>query len=407
MTATELPMFNPLLPGYLENPYPHHSDIRNLAPVQSVFERWALFRYDDCFTMLRDASMSVEEKNSDIAGSARVALEERIADEVGFRRRRDLSILNIDPPKHTRLRRLVSKAFTPRTIEGLRPMIQRLVDDQLDGVSAAGGGDVVDACAFPLPFDVINDMLGMPEADKETIKTWSGHMVKALDPIVSEEIVRLAVESAMKMNEHLVDVIEWKRANPADDLLTLLIDAEEDGDRMSTEELMAQVLLLFVAGHETTVNLIGTGFYELLRNPEQLAVWRDDPEIASNAIDELLRYISPVQMTRRIALKEVEFGGVTIPPRAFVLAVIASANRDPDKFGPDADQLDLTRSDAGQHLAFGSGSHYCLGSSLAKLEAEIAIGSLIERFPNAKLAGDPVWNGRLNLRGLEALPISV
>jgi cytochrome P450 len=409
MSATEsAPVhFNPLLPGYMEDPYSHHAEVRAAAPVQNIFDRWGLFRYDDCFQLLRDPSMSVEDRNSDILEGERAAQADAVAESLGVTAERDLSMLNVDPPDHTRLRRLVSKAFTPRSIEELRPVIQRLVDEQLDTVTANGGGDIVAELAFPLPFDVITEMLGMPDADKETIKVWSGHMVKAIDPIISEDEMRLAFESGIQMDAHINKVIEWKRANPGDDLLTRMIEAEEDGDRLSTVELNAQITLLFIAGHETTVNLIGTGFYELMRNPEQLAVWREDPDVAVNAVDELLRYVSPVQMSRRVALTDIEFSGVEIPARAFVLAVLASANRDPEKFGADADQLDLRRATAGQHVAFGSGAHYCLGASLAKLEAQVALTSLVERFPHATMAGDPVWNGRINLRGLESFPISV
>ena len=192
-------MFNPLLPGYMEDPYSHHTMVRTEAPVQNVFERWGLFRYDDCFALLRDPAMSVEDRNSDILEGERQAQAERVAGELGVTPERDLSMLNIDPPDHTRLRRLVSKAFTPRTIEELRPVIQRLVDEQLDTIAADGGGDVVDALAFPLPFDVISEMLGMPDADKDAIKEWSGHMVKAIDPIISEEEMRLAFESGIAM----------------------------------------------------------------------------------------------------------------------------------------------------------------------------------------------------------------
>ncbi|MEM7091431.1 MAG: cytochrome P450 [Actinomycetota bacterium] len=405
--STDPVMFNPLQPGFMENPFVHYAEVRSATPVQPILDRWAVFSYADCFEMLRDPSMSVEDENSDILDTERSAQADAIAASLGVEVTRDQSMLNTDPPDHTRLRRLVSKAFTPRSIEELRPVVQRLVDQQLDQVAADGGGDVVDALAFPLPFDVISEMLGMPETDKEEIKIWSGHMVRTLDPIVSDEELRLAFESGIHMDAHINKVIEWKRDNPGDDLLTRMIEAEEDGDRLSTEELNAQITLLFIAGHETTVNLIGTGFYELMRNPEQLEVWREDPDVAANAVDELLRYVSPVQMSRRIALKDIEFQGVQIPERAFVMAVLASANHDPDKFGADADQLDLRRPTAGQHVSFGSGAHYCLGASLAKLEAQVALGSLVERFGHATLAGDPVWNGRLNLRGLEHLPVSV
>jgi len=407
MTATPPIMFNPLLEGYVEDPFSHLAEVRQNTPVQQILDRWGLFTYDDCFALLRDPAMSVDDAKSDIIGGPRDQMITEAAAAQGTTPTRDLSMLNVDPPDHTRLRRLVSKAFTPRTVEELRPVVQSLVDSELDRIAERGSGDVVAELAFPLPFDVISHMLGMPETDKDEIKDWSSHIVKTLDPIISEDEVHAAVSASMKMDQHIRKVIEWKRDNPGDDLLTRMIDAEDDGDRLSTDELVAQVTLLFIAGHETTVNLIGTGIFELMRRPEQLSLWRNDADVAANAVDELLRFISPVQISRRVALREIDFGGVKIPDKAFVFAMLASANRDPDKFGADADQLDLTRADAGQHLSFGSGSHYCLGASLAKLEAQVAIGSFVERFPHAELGADPVWNGRLNLRGLESLPVTV
>jgi cytochrome P450 len=231
-------------------------------------------------------------------------------------------------------------------------------------------------------------------------------LVKTLDPIITDDEVRQAVQAGVQMDAHIDQVIEWKRANPADDLLTALIDAEDDGDRLSPVELRDQVSLLFIAGHETTVNLIGTGIYELLRHPDQAALLRDDPTLEVNAIDELLRYVSPVQFSRRITVAPAEFGGRTIDPGWFVLAGLAAANHDPDKWGPTADELDVTRVGAGQHVAFGSGVHYCLGASLAKLEAQVAIGTFVRRFPDAAVDGEPTWNGRINLRGLEHLPVA-
>jgi cytochrome P450 len=208
------------------------------------------------------------------------------------------------------------------------------------------------------------------------------------------------------MDNHIDQVVEWKRQNPADDILTKMIQAEEDGDRMSSIELRDQVSLLFVAGHETTVNLIGTGIYELLKRPAQTSMWRDDPSLAANAVDELLRFVSPVQISRRITTKDLTFGGKDIPTGSVVLAMLNSANHDPVKWGDTADELDLTRANAGQHVSFGSGSHYCLGSSLAKLEAQVAIGSFVARFPTAKVV-EAEWNGRLNLRGLQRLVIEL
>ena len=404
MTTTEPVFFNPLADGYMDNPFPHFKEIREAEPVHyTIVERWALFGYDDVFRLLRDPALSVEDAKADFGDSnERVELFETV---MGEDLEPDTSMLNTDPPDHTRLRRLVSKAFTPATIEQLRPRVQELVTESLDRMEAAGGGDLVGELAFTLPFDVISEMLGMPAGDKIKIRDWSEALVKTLDPIITEDEVRAAYEASKAMDRHLGGIIEWKRENPADDLLTKLIEAEEDGDRLSPTELRDQVSLLFVAGHETTVNLIGTGIYELLRNPEQLQVWQENPDIATNGVDELLRYVSPVQMSRRIATTDLEFGGTEIPTGSFIMAVLASANHDPAKFGPDADQLDLAREGAGQHVSFGSGAHYCLGASLAKLEAQVAIGSFVERFGGATVEGS-AWNGRINLRGLERLDLS-
>ena len=405
MATTEPTVFfNPLAPGYVEDPYPHLAELRTGDPVHlSLTNQWILFRYDDVFRILRDPGMSV------MAAKATQRNDERIAmfEDAGAEFTPSTSILNIDPPDHTRLRRLVSKAFTPSAIQALRPRIQELVDEALDRIEQRGSGDVVAELAFPLPFDVISEMLGMPESDKDQIAEWSGMLVKTLDPIITEEEVRQAVEASVLMDAHIDQVIAWKRANPANDLLTALIEAEDDGDRMSSAELRDQVSLLFIAGHETTVNLIGTGIHELLGHPDQAQLLRDDPTIEANAIDELLRYVSPVQFSRRITLAPTEFGGRTIGAGWFVLAGLASANHDPDKWGPTADELDLTRAGAGQHVAFGSGAHYCLGASLAKLEAQVAIPTFLRRFPDARITGDPVWNGRINLRGLEHLWVVV
>ncbi|MGI9600891.1 MAG: cytochrome P450, partial [Acidimicrobiales bacterium] len=393
--------------GYMEDPYPHLAEMRDQAPVQETLAGpWAVFRYDDVFRLLRDPTLSVDDANADFDESERGSMMDELVEEYGLLDT-DTSILNTDPPDHTRLRRLVSKAFTPRTIEALRPRIQQLVDEALDRMAAAGRADVVDDLAFPLPFDVISEMLGMPESDKDQIRDWSGAMVKTLDPILSEEDARAAFSAARLMDAHIDKVVEWKRANPADDLLTALIEAEDDGDRLSPLELRDQVSLLFIAGHETTVNLIGTGILVLLGDDEQREQLRSNPDLDTAAIDELLRFIAPVQFSRRITTADIEVAGQVVPKGAFVMTCLASANRDPEFWGPTADKLDLGREGAGQHVSFGSGAHYCLGASLAKLEGQIAIGSFIRRFPGATVADTPEWNGRINLRGLEKLPVDV
>lgn len=404
MTSTEPLFFNPLAEGYVEDPYPHIAEMRGADPVHfTLLNQWILFRYDDVSRLLRDPAMSVQESNIELADDERVDM---FLEAAGGDIEQSTSMLGADPPDHTRLRRLVSKAFTPSAIDALRPRIQELVDAALDAIERRGRGDVVAELAFPLPFDVISEMLGMPASDKEQIAEWSAAVVKTLDPIISEDEIREAVVADRAMTDHIETVIEWKRERRDDDLLTALIDAEEDGDRLSSRELRDQIVLLFIAGHETTVNLIGTGIYELLRHPDQLDIMRNEAN-AVNAIDELLRFVSPVQLSRRITLAETRFGDKTIPSGSMVLAGLSAANRDPAKWGPTANDLDLLREGAGQHMSFGSGSHYCLGSSLAKLEAQVAICSFVRRFPDARVDGDVVWNGRINLRGLEHLPVAV
>ncbi len=405
MTDVSPRFFNPLQPGYTEDPYPHFAEMREHDPVHlTLLNQWLLFRYDDVSRILRDPSMSVSDDKIEVFDEKRLAMFEAAA---GAEFERSTSMLNADPPDHTRLRRLVSKAFTPSSIEALRPRVQQLVDAMLDPMAERGTGDVVTELAFPLPFDVISEMLGMPDADKEQIAVWSGAVVKTLDPIISDDEIVAAIEGSRAMEAHIDQVIAWKRDHPAEDLLSALIAAEEDGDRLSSIELRDQVVLLFIAGHETTVNLIGTGIYELLRHPDQLTMLRHDPSLDANAVDELLRFVSPVQLSRRVVLQDITIRDKTIPKGMFVLTGLASANRDPQKWGPTADDLDIVREGAAQHVSFGSGIHYCLGASLARLETQVAIGTFVRRFPNARVAAEPEWNGRINLRGLEHLPVAV
>lgn len=409
--SAEPVFYNPFEPGYPEDPYRQFALLREHDPVhQSLAGPWMLFRYEDVNRLLRDTSLSVEEDRSTRVGPRAEVFERLLAaSEHGEARRTrgTRAMLNVDPPDHTRLRRLVSKAFTPRMIEGLRPLVVRLVDEHLDAVAPAGRMDVITDLAFPLPFTVISEMLGMPAADRDQLRDWSHAIVKLLDPVITEEEINEAFESSDAMTDHVHSVIDWKREHPADDLLTALIRAEEDGDRLTPDELRDQVVLLFIAGHETTVNLIGNGTLALLNHPDQLARWRDDPSLDVNAVDELLRFDSPVQFSRRITVAPLEIAGRTVPAHTFVLAGLASSNRDPAKWGPTADELDLGRPDVNQHVAFGSGTHFCLGAALARLEGQVAVGRLIRRFDDVAVADPgPAWNGRLNLRGLERLPIT-
>jgi cytochrome P450 len=286
--------------------------------------------------------------------------------------------------------------------------VQRLVDGMLDDADARGEMDVISDLAFPLPFAVISEMLGMPQADSHLLREWSHTLVTSLEPLTPAEEIPKMMDASDNMVAHVDAAIEWKRREPADDLLSAMIAAEEEGDRLSPDELRDQVILLFVAGHETTVNLIGNGTLALLRHPEQHALLRAQPDLIGNAVEELLRYDSPVQFTRRIVLQPLEIDGHRLEPGSFVFTILGAANHDPAHFGADADELDLTRRDAPHHISFGGGIHHCLGAVLARAEARVAIGSMTRRFPDMQLATDtPAWNGRLVLRGLDSLPVTL
>ncbi len=402
--AVPSPLFDPFAPGFTDDPYPQYAALRAEAPVyQHPLGFWLLTRYDDVSWLLR-AGLSVEDRN--VADGPFLQLRDQMyGDQIP--RPDKLSMLDRDPPDHTRLRRLVSKAFTPRAIQALRPRIRELVDAMLDAAEGQGQVDLVEVLAFPLPFAVIAEMLGAPPADQVRIRELTGTLVRSLEPVNDPELVSAIMVAETELNEIAADMIAWKRANPADDLLTALIQAEDDGDVLNDDELIAQTLLLYIAGHETTVNLIAGGTLALLRYPDQLALLREDPALAPGAIEELLRYDSPVQASRRITLESVEISGTTIPAGAFVMASLGSANRDESFWGADVDELKLSRENARQHVSFGAGPHHCLGASLARLEAAIAIQRLVSRFPDLALDGDVTRNGRINLRGPAHLPVSV
>jgi cytochrome P450 len=403
-------MFNPFAPGFAENPYEEYRVERESEPIQQTpFGPWIVFNHAESVQLLRDVTLSVDvRKAMEILGEdprdrAKIRAE-LFPDKAP---REDTSILNIDPPDHTRLRKLVSSVFTPRRVADLAPMIERIVDEHLDAVVDRGEMDLIADLAFPLPFAVISEMLGMPDGDSAQLREWSHTLVKILDFTIGPEELMAAVIAGENLREHIANVIEWKRSNLGDDLLSALILAEDNGDVLSDIELVDQVNVLFIAGHETTVNLIGNGTWALLQNRDQLELLRDDPTVEATAIDELLRYDSPVQISRRITLEPIQIGGRDVAAGTFVLTSLGSANRDPAVFGPTADQLDLRRADAARHLAFGSGTHHCLGASLARMEGTIAITRLIRRFPQLQAISAPAWNGRLVLRGMDSLRLSL
>ncbi|MCE7003303.1 cytochrome P450 [Kibdelosporangium philippinense] len=394
MSEQERVWFNPFLPGFFDDPYPHYKQLATEHPVQDhPLGFWLLTRYDDVLALLR-AGQSVEIRNMSGQQQDPAAVL-------------NASMLDRDPPDHPRLRALVTKVFTRRAISALEPRITELVDGALDKMAERGSSDLVEQLAFPLPFAVISEMLGLPQIDNARIRDLSGTLVQSLEVVADEETARAIGDAAAELQALTRDLVAWKRANPADDLLTALIAAEHEGQVLNEDELVSQVVLLYVAGHETTVNLIANGTLALLRNPDQFALLRQQPDLTANAVEEFLRYDSPVQQTRRIMISPYEVGGFEIPRGAFVVACLAAANRDEKVFGPDADKLRLDRKEARHHLSFGGGPHHCLGAALARLEGQIAIGRMVQRFPDLAVDGEIELNNRINLRGLNKLPVKV
>jgi cytochrome P450 len=401
------PLFNPFDPAFRADPYPFYDALRAAEPVHvSPFGFVVLSRYDDIARTLRsnefsrDIEANADEPESEVAKHKR----ER-------RAQRAKSILNLDPPDHTRLRRLVSKAFTPTAIERLRPRVQQLVDDVLDRAAERGEIELVDELAFPVPFQVISDLLAMPTDRADDLRSWSQVLTFALEPIATDDDLDRVDEVFAEFIPYLAEIIEHRRRHLGDDVLSALLLAEEEGDRLTDQELMAFVVLLYVAGHETTVNLIGNGTLALLRHRDQLARWRDDPAMGrggagASPVDELLRFDGPVQLTVRAAIQQVRYDDVVVEPGTVVMTVLGAANHDASVFA-DPHALQLDRANANKHLAFSAGIHYCLGASLAKLEAEVAIGSLIRRFPNIEVTGGPEWRDRITIRGVSRLDLSV
>ena len=398
-----------LTPEFRENPYQFFEVLREHEPVhQTPFGVYLVSRHADASAIVRDPRLSTNQENSDLFrafAEANPPAEDEAMDQMN-----SVVMLFMDPPDHTRLRSLVSKAFTPKMVERLRARVQQIVDERLDAVEARGDGrmDVVTDLAYPLPVVIICELLGVPPEDQATFQSWSSELAASIDPdpLISPE-QRARIEAAGNaFLEYFTALIERRRGSLRDDLLSALIEAEEGGDRLSEEELLGTALFLLVAGHETTVNLIGNGTLALLQHRDQLERLRDDPSLDRHAVEELLRFDSPVQLTQRITLDEYDVAGVTIPKGQNLVPLLGAANRDPAEF-TEPDRLDLARENANRNVAFGGGHHFCLGASLARLEGAVAIGTLVRRFPDIELAGTPERRTTFTLRGLEHLPVSI
>jgi hypothetical protein len=400
MASTEV-VFNPLLPEFRDDPYPFYRRLRTEDPVHlHPMGFWVLTRYDDVLTALRDPRFGREGLHPMLA---EVYGDESAPGEL------PRSMLFRDPPGHGRLRALVVRPFTAPGVEAMRPQIQSIVDDLLDSALARPSMDVIADLAYPLPFTVICHMLGVPRDDRPEIRQWSADLARSLDALGPLGDVRLRERGRAgrrALGDYFRGLVAERRRDPRADLLGTLIAAEEAGDRLTEGEILTMCVLLFVAGHETTVNLIGNAVLALLRHSDELQRLRDDPSLMPAAVEELLRYDSPVQRFARVPVVDVEVDGRTIPKGAVVVGAIGAANRDPAHFA-EPDRLDLGRRD-NRHLSFGSGIHVCLGAALARAEAQIAIATLLRRASTLEVqTATPEWRLSSTLRGLKTLPVTL
>src|SRR5438477_4755992 len=401
-TATTGPLFNPLAPEFIRDPYTSYERLRTTDPMHvTPFGAFVASRHAEVSLVLRDKRFG-----KDFVDRTTRRYGPQILEEPVFRSMSHW-MLQQDPPDHTRLRGLVVKAFTARRVEDMRPRIQQVVDQTLDRIAGQGRMDLIEDFAFRLPVTIICDMLGIPEEHREVFYASSRDGGRLLDPVpLTKEEIEQGNASNLMAQMYFQQLFELRRKQPGDDLTTQLVQAEEAGSKLSNEELTANVILLFGAGHETTVNLIGNGLLALHRNPDQMRRLKDDPSLMANAIEEFLRYDSSVQLTGRTALEDVTVGGTMVAKGEAVLCLLGGANRDPAVYA-EPDRLDITRANI-RPISFGGGIHFCLGAQLARIEAEIAIATLLRRFPNLKFENldNPDWRPTFVLRGLQRLPAS-
>ena len=406
-TQTSIPSTPPTLadrffveamsPAFREDPYPYYERFRGPTPLLRVGETiWFALGHADVTTMLRHPNLATDESHA-------ATEAERAAEDPN----RPRSLLFMDPPDHTRLRGLVARAFTPRRIDELRATTQAIATELVDAIAAmAGPVDLVQAFAYPLPVRVICALLGVPPEDEAMFTDWSRGIARSVDPsVLRTPAIEATIEDARaNLRRYLGDLLAARRRQPGDDLLSALAAVDVEGDRITPREVVGLAQLLLVAGHETTVNLIGNGTLALLRNPEQLALLRRSPELVGPAVDEFLRFDGPVQITQRVVTQDMTVVGCPVKRGDEIMLVLGAANRDPAAF-PDPHKLDVTR-DARRHVGFGGGIHHCLGAALARMEGQIAFATLLDRFPRLELAGTPERRPTFTLRGLETLPVA-
>ena len=399
-SAAEAAGFNlyDLPDGFLENPYPWYHALRLHAPAHRLPDDSVLLtRYSDCLAIYRDPATFISDK--------KVEFGAKFGDSPLYRHHTTSLVFN-DPPLHTRVRKLLAPAFTPRAVNRLEPLFVDMVEDLLDKGAARGGFDLIADFASALPVWIIGDLLGVPREERGPLRDWSLAILGALEPVISEEQADAGNRAVNDFSDYLTRLIDDRRRKPGDehDVLTALIEGEVDGDRLSQEELIQNCVFLLNAGHETTTNLIGNGVDALMRFPEQSRIFQDDPGCTKSAIEEFLRFESSNQLGNRKAVADVEVGGVPVRAGTYIHLCIGAANRDPSVF-EDPDRLDVHRT-PNRHLAFGGGIHTCAGNSLARMEGAIAIRRLFDRFPEVRLSGAPVRGGRARFRGFLSYPVS-
>jgi cytochrome P450 len=398
------PVFNPFLPSYQANPYPAYAALRAAEPVHysPTLQAWVLTSYAACERVLRDAGAFASNPYLATSDFARTLQAQRRSFPLG----EVPTVLSSDPPVHTRLRALVTRAFTPRTVEARRAHIAEIADSLIESAAAsaqAGAVNLVDGFAQPLPVIVIAELLGVPAEDRKLFRRWSAALADQTNLVMAAPAVDAARQATRELADYFDRAVAARRRAPREDLLSALVQAEEAGERLSHDELLAFCILLLVAGHETTTHLIANGTLALLRAPQQLARLATGEVPVPQAIEELLRFDSPVQAVARVATRDVELGGCALRQGETVIVLVGAANRDPARFA-DPDRLDLARADL-HHLSFGLGPHFCLGAPLARLEAAVAFEALLRHVPGLALAGEPVRGGTFALRGLRALPV--
>lgn len=406
MPPVASPLYNPFHPAFREDPHPFFHRLREQDPVHfsPTVGVWVLTRYADVMSALREPRISASARHW--RDYERYFFRKGEGGKSPMAETYDHWMLQMDPPDHTRLRGLFGKAFTPRVIERMSCRIQQITDDLLDRAIAAGDGtiDLIPALAYPLPIVVIADLLGVPPEDHDRIKDWSAALLPSLSPALSVDTARAVNVAVTEFRDYFRELANRRRAEPRDDLLTGLVQAHDDGDKLNEQELLGTCLLLAFAGHASTVQFIANTIHLLLRHPGQLRLLRDKPELIDGACEESLRYESPLQIVYRTTLEDVDVGGRTIPANQMIFASLVAANRDPAQF-PAPDTFDVTRTN-NRHLAFGNHIHYCAGAPLARLEARITTETVFRRLPNLRLNGPVEREPSLILRGIQTLPLA-